>query len=528
MAMGTLESRPSLPQETPVGEGFAVRRPLYARSGAELYLLDGSSSQNAILLMVLESATRFAGFEAHTDWWASLSEQGVRVLRSWTEPRIAREAFAAVLDVPGACARESAGAFEEDQPLQVLTTHLLNLAKDGVASEVYPVLDPGALFLTTDEAHVGALPLLLYSEETGTQIDIVRSVGRLLYWLGAGIRLPNEPSEGDLPLIRQWAPGVSLGLSSVAVRSLRSPEHSDAILTVEQLRESLRHAADGSAPTYQSPTVGEHTNSDRHARTGMAAVAGMHELKELLQQEVIAPLRNPEPYRAYGLNIPNGILLYGPPGCGKTYIANKLAEELGHRFKHVTPSEIASPYVHQSVLKIRDMFDTAREEAPAILFIDEFEALVPERSSLGGHQQHKSEEVNEFLANLEGCAEAGVLVIAATNEPHKIDPAVRRSGRLDKLVYVGPPDRQARAEMLEHHLADRPAAEDLDPASLALHFEGYSAADLRLLVDEAARRALKASEPISAAILLEAQGRVAPSVTPEIEDYFRSFGSRGV
>jgi transitional endoplasmic reticulum ATPase len=103
----------------------------------------------------------------------------------------------------------------------------------------------------------------------------------------------------------------------------------------------------------------------------------MHILKELLRREVVAPVRNPEPFRKYGLSIPNGILLYGPPGCGKTYIARQLADELGHYFVEIIPSELASPFIHGSVIKIRDLFDTAAEHAPAVVFIDEFEALVP-------------------------------------------------------------------------------------------------------------------------------------------------------
>ena len=110
---------------------------------------------------------------------------------------------------------------------------------------------------------------------------------------------------------------------------------------------------------------------------GLDRVAGMHVLKELLRREVVAPIKDPEPFRKYGLSIPNGILLYGPPGCGKTYVARQLAEELGHYFVEIIPSELASTLVHGSVIKIRNVFDAAAERAPAVVFIDEFEALVP-------------------------------------------------------------------------------------------------------------------------------------------------------
>ena len=229
---------------------------------------------------------------------------------------------------------------------------------------------------------------------------------------------------------------------------------------------------------------------------GLDKVAGMHVLKDLLRREVVGPVRDPEPYRRYGLSIPNGILLYGPPGCGKTYIARQLAEELGYYFVEIIPSELASPYIHQSVMRIRELFDSAAEQAPAIIFIDEFEALVPSRSELGGHQQYKAEEVNEFLAHLNGCSQKNIFVIAATNQPDKIDPAVRRTGRLDKLIYVGPPDLEARKEMLALHLEGRPVAPDLEIESLAEALQGYSASDIRFLVDEAARAALKDRQDI--------------------------------
>src|SRR5436190_4545612 len=147
-------------------------------------------------------------------------------------------------------------------------------------------------------------------------------------------------------------------------------------------------------------------------------------------------------------------------------------------------------------MRIRELFDEAAAQAPAIIFIDEFEALVPSRAELGGHQQYKAEEVNEFLAHLNGCSEKNIFLIAATNRPEKIDPAVRRTGRLDKLIYVGPPDVEARREMLALHLEGRPVAADLEIESLAQALQGYSASDIRFLVDEAARAALRDRQDI--------------------------------
>jgi AAA+ superfamily predicted ATPase len=265
------------------------------------------------------------------------------------------------------------------------------------------------------------------------------------------------------------------------------------------------------------------------AERGLDKVAGMDELKTLLYDEVVSALREPDDLKAYGLTIPNGILLFGPPGCGKTYIARQLAEELSYFFKEVFPSEIGSTFIHDTPLKIREVFDTAAEHAPAILFVDEFEAMVPARRALGAHQHHTSEEVSEFLKQLESCALRGIVLIAATNEPWKIDPAVLRTGRLDKLIYVPAPDATARAAMLRFHLFGRRQCEAIDVVSFADALPGYSASDIKLVVDEAARRARKARQPITEEHLrLAARELVPPSVTARDELRFLAFGQRGV
>jgi transitional endoplasmic reticulum ATPase len=263
------------------------------------------------------------------------------------------------------------------------------------------------------------------------------------------------------------------------------------------------------------------------SRRGLSQVAGMTNLKEQLMHEVTGPLKDPALYHRYRVSLPNGILFFGPPGCGKTYLARCLAEELGWHFQYCRPSDVASPYIHETVSRIRAVFSTAIEKAPSIVFIDEFEAFVPARSELGGHQQYKAEEVNEFLSNLEGCAERKVLVIAATNEPEKIDPAVRRSGRFDKLILIPPPDAEARRAMLEFHLSGRPVEAGLDAAGICAVLEGYSASDIKLLVDESARMALKQTQLITTNTLLAALERVPASITAEDMQRYSRFRSRG-
>jgi transitional endoplasmic reticulum ATPase len=326
------------------------------------------------------------------------------------------------------------------------------------------------------------------------------------------------------PPLEKWARNAGPELSAVVSRCMAAPGQADRLETFEAARSAIAGANSGSATHSTGASQGSKPKGLNH---GLARVAGMHRLKALLEAEVIAPLRDPEPFKRYGLTVPNGILLYGPPGCGKTYIARQLAEELGHYFVEIIPSELASPYIHQSVVRIRELFDEAAANAPSVIFIDEFEAMTPSRSELGAHQQHKAEEVNEFLAHLNSCADKRIFVIAATNQPDKIDPAVRRTGRLDKLIYVGPPDEEARIDMLALHLKGRPQDSRLELKPLARALAGYSASDLKFLVDEAARNAFAHKTEICEDDFSAGMSKIRPSVPAELEDEYRSIEERG-
>lgn len=243
---------------------------------------------------------------------------------------------------------------------------------------------------------------------------------------------------------------------------------------------------------------------------GFAAIAGMDELKQQLQEEVIEPLHHPEEYKRYGVTIPNGMLLYGPPGCGKTFFAKHFAEEVGFNFIFITPATLKSRYVNASQENIAKMFKEAEENAPTIIFIDEINELVPNREG-DVHEMSKS-AVNEMLAQMDRTGEKGIFIIGATNYPHMIDPAILRAGRLDKKYYVGAPDDVARKALFKLYLKNRPYDFGLDYDELSKLTKNYVSADIQLIVNNAARTALKDRSKITMAILKDTISAVRPSL----------------
>lgn len=308
-------------------------------------------------------------------------------------------------------------------------------------------------------------------------------------------------------------------LLAVAQKALET----DVDLRFESAEEMIK-ALDGNIEIERNshlPKSGSGKQSESHKRKkgeGFNDIAGMDELKETLYHDVIRALDENELYEKYGLTIPNGMLLYGPPGCGKSFFAEKLAEEVGYNYVEVKPSELASIYIHGSQEKIGQLFDEARKNAPTILNFDEFDALVPNRESRAGNNQ--SGEVNEFLSQLNNCGKDGVFVIASTNQPGLIDPAVLRVGRIDKIFFVPPPDFKARKEMFRMLLEQRPLDFGVDFDLLAEKTENYVSVDIKHIVNEASRNALREKEKITQEILLATINSTKPSVKiTEIKRY---------
>jgi SpoVK/Ycf46/Vps4 family AAA+-type ATPase len=224
-------------------------------------------------------------------------------------------------------------------------------------------------------------------------------------------------------------------------------------------------------------------------RITLKDVGGLKAVKDRLEAAFLAPMRNPELRRLYGKGMRGGLMLYGPPGCGKTFIAKAVAGELGAKFVSVTLSDVLDMYIGQSERNLHAMFETARRNAPCVLFLDEVDALGQKRSQLRSSAMRGT--VNQLLVELDDVHNSndGVFVLAATNHPWDVDTALRRPGRFDRTLLVLPPDVEAREAILRYHLRDR-HADGIDVAKLAKRTEGYSGADLAHACDAAAERAL--------------------------------------
>ncbi|MBP6936730.1 AAA family ATPase [Bacteroides sp.] len=248
---------------------------------------------------------------------------------------------------------------------------------------------------------------------------------------------------------------------------------------------------------------------------GFSAIAGMQELKDTIQLDVIDALHDQVRYAEYGLTIPNGMLLYGPPGCGKTFFAERMAEEIGFNFYQIKPSDIQSKWVNASQENVKNLFDEARKNTPSIIFIDELDALVPNRENTSVNHMNTS-VVNEFLAQMNNSGEEGVFVIGATNKPNSIDPAILRAGRMDKKIYLPVPDFEARIALFKLYLSKIKQIEiGINNEALALKTENYASVDIKNICDEAARKALKRNTRVSFVILEDTINKTRPSSTLE-------------
>ncbi|HTU90722.1 MAG TPA: AAA family ATPase [Gemmataceae bacterium] len=245
-------------------------------------------------------------------------------------------------------------------------------------------------------------------------------------------------------------------------------------------------------------------------------VGGMESLKEEIRLKIIHPLTHAELYEAYGKSIGGGILLYGPPGCGKTYLARATAGEVRANFLAVGINDILDMWIGSSERNLHELFEQARGHRPCVLFFDEVDALAASRSDM--RQSHGRIVINQFLSELDGVQSSneGVLILAATNAPWHLDPAFRRPGRFDRILFVPPPDLDARAAILRILCRGKPS-QDVDYDKLAKKTDSFSGADLKAVMDVAVEQKLREAmkegrpKPLTTRDLISAAGSIRPS-----------------
>jgi SpoVK/Ycf46/Vps4 family AAA+-type ATPase len=336
-----------------------------------------------------------------------------------------------------------------------------------------------------------------------------------------------------------------------AGRAAESLEHSSAVLALEPgQRQAVELAGRATAalpeaalsapapyltaapePQYRGATVDQWVLGEvEEPRTTLADVAGMPAIKRWLSTAFLSSLRDPQMRRLFGRSLRGGLLMYGPPGCGKTFLARALAGELEAGFLGIDLAHVVDMWLGYSRRSIHEIFETARAAAPCLLYLDQLDAIGPRRA--GRRHSIGRGVVDQLVAELYSASEEheGVFVVAATEHPWDVDSLLRQPGRLDHRLLVLPPDLQAREAIIRSVLAGRPLAEDLDLAGLAARTDRYSAADLAQLCESAAAAALEASivsnssRPVAMADFTRGLHELRPSTPPWFElarDYAR-------
>ena len=257
-------------------------------------------------------------------------------------------------------------------------------------------------------------------------------------------------------------------------------------------------------------------------------VGDLEDVKQQLKEMIEWPLKSPESFERMGISPPKGILLYGPPGCGKTLLAKAVANESGANFISIKGPEVLSMWVGESEKKVRELFRRARQVAPSIIFLDEIDALASKRGAYSGSRVTET-VISQLLTEMSGLEELkGVIVIAATNRPDMVDPALLRPGRIDRFVLLPPPNAKARLEILKIHTKNMPL-KGVDLKELAEKTEGFSGADLESLCREAAMDALREdakAKTVEKKHFDEALKKTTPSLTKEVQTYYEKFTER--
>ena len=330
-------------------------------------------------------------------------------------------------------------------------------------------------------------------------------------------RPPADPGQPDEGTPDPGAPDSGSRAGSAAGGAAGVTEGYDWSQAEDELRDVLPAMFVGEAGSVSAGLDEARAYDAEHTGLTLADVAGLDEVKKRLEAAFLAPMRNPELRKLYGKSLRGGLLLYGPPGCGKTFIARAVAGELGARFITVSFADLIDMFVGRSERNIHELFEVARRNAPCVVFLDEVDAIGQKRSQLRNTPMRSA--VNQLLLELDDVSSdnTGVFLLAATNHPWDVDSALRRPGRFDRTLLVLPPDGPAREGVFRYHLRDRPVA-GIDLGKLSRLTDGYSGADIAHVCETAAERALLDSvargEPrlIDQADLEAAVGEVRPSL----------------
>jgi len=307
-----------------------------------------------------------------------------------------------------------------------------------------------------------------------------------------------------ISLLLEWK-RYGEALAWLCLETELNPENIEAQAMKEQLKKQLRFSTEGSVVSIQK------RSEDLVSNWG--PVSGMRRLKAIIERDIILPLQEREIYKNFNVSIPKGLLLYGPPGCGKTFIVKRIATLLQFHYFEISPSTIASTYVHGTQEKIKTLFETAKSKRPALIFIDELEAFVPnrERSDVSFHYQA---EVNEFLIQLNNAHQNGIFVVGATNHLKMIDDAIKRPGRFDIKIFVGPPDIEARIDAFKSCLKNRPH-NITKWLYIGEETENYTFAEITFIVKQTAR---EVSQKRKEAIDLNDLMKVIVNHPPELNE----------